>query len=88
MLQYDQKKLGEFLKKSREDANLTQSDISRRLKYSSPQFISNIERGVSTIPMKTLGLILSWYKVNPKAAVKIILESQEKLLTETMRRLK
>jgi transcriptional regulator with XRE-family HTH domain len=54
MLEYDRKKLGTYLKDVREDANLTQADVSHKLGYTSPQFISNIERGISVVPLKTL----------------------------------
>ena len=88
MLEYDRKKLGSFLKETRERASLTQADVSQRLGYTSPQFISNIERGISVIPLKTLARMVGLYKVNAEAVVKIILESQRKLLREKLMRSK
>jgi transcriptional regulator with XRE-family HTH domain len=81
MLEYDRKKLGQYLKSSREQRNLTQAHVSGRLGYTSPQFISNIERGISVVPLDTLARMLNLYKANPMKAAGILLESQEKLLT-------
>ena len=86
MLEYDRKKLGDFLRDTRESSSMTQADVSQRLGYTSPQFISNIERGISVIPLKTLAKMVTLYKVNPEVVVKIILESQRKLLREKLMR--
>lgn len=88
MLEYDRKKLGQYLKDVREQANLTQADVSQKLGYTSPQFISNIERGISVAPIKTLSRMVNLYKVNGDAVVKIILDSQRKLLKEKLTRSK
>lgn len=86
MLEYDRKKLGDFLRETREASKFTQADVSQRLGYTSPQFISNIERGISVIPLKTLARMVQLYKINPETVVKIILESQRKLLREKLMR--
>ena len=86
MLEYDRKKLGNFLKDGRESAQMTQADVSQKLGYTSPQFISNIERGISVVPLKTLSRMVTVYKVSAEAVVKIILESQRKLLREKLMR--
>ncbi|HMN68686.1 MAG TPA: helix-turn-helix transcriptional regulator [Bdellovibrionales bacterium] len=88
MLEYDRKKLGNYLKDVREDAELTQADVSQKLGYTSPQFISNIERGISVVPLKTLARMVGLYKINPESVVKIILESQRRLLREKLMRSK
>ncbi len=88
MLEYDRKKLGQYLKGVREQANFTQADVSGKLGYTSPQFISNIERGISVVPLKTLSRMMSIYKVSPDTVVKIILDSQRKLLREKLGRSK
>lgn len=86
MLEYDRKKLGDFLKETRESSQMTQAEVSERLGYSSPQFISNIERGISVIPLKTLAKMVNLYRVNPETVVRIILDSQKKLLREKLMR--
>lgn len=86
MLEYDRKKLGQYLKDVREQSKLTQADVSSKLGYTSPQFISNIERGISVIPLKTLARMVNLYRVNPEVVVRMILDSQRKLLKEKLTR--
>ena len=88
MLEYDRKKLGQYLKDTRENVAMTQAEVSQKLGYTSPQFISNIERGISVAPLKTLSRMVGLYKVGPDTVVKIILESQRKLLREKLTRTK
>jgi DNA-binding XRE family transcriptional regulator len=88
MLEYDRKRLGQFLKDTREDAALTQAEVSNRLGYTSPQFISNIERGISVAPLKTLARMVNLYKASPDTVVRIILDSQKKMLRDKLMRSK
>lgn len=46
--------IGNFLATKRQDAGLSQRDISQALRYSSPQAISNIERGIAPPPKNVL----------------------------------
>jgi transcriptional regulator with XRE-family HTH domain len=85
VLEYDRIKLGRNLKSSRKKRNLTQAQVSTRLGYSSPQFISNIERGISVVPLDTLAKMLRIYRANPKKTEDILIESQQKLLTEKLK---
>lgn len=80
MLDYDKKKLGKFLRNERIKAGLTQGEIANKLGYSSPQFISNIERGLSVIPLKTLSVLVNEYRINPDTMIKTIMESQKQIL--------
>lgn len=86
MLQYDRQKVGTHLKSIREKANFTQAQVSSRLGYSSPQFISNIERGISVAPIPLLAKLTRLYKSDPNVLAKIILTSQKQLLMENMKR--
>lgn len=86
MLQYDRKKVGDHLKLSREKAKLTQAEVAERLGYSTSQFISNIERGVSVAPLDALSKMLRLYKTKPTALEKIILSSQEDILLRLLKR--
>lgn len=45
------KDVGQLFKKIREDRNLTQHSVAAALGYTSPQFISNIERGICNAPL-------------------------------------
>ena len=55
-------KLGTILKEKREAAGLSQLDVSKSLGYTTPQFISNWERGISTPPVKTIKKIEKIYR--------------------------
>jgi transcriptional regulator with XRE-family HTH domain len=55
--------LSEFLKNKRVEAGLTQSEVARKLGYSSPQFVSNWERGLANPPVFILKDLTKMYKV-------------------------
>lgn len=42
----------------------TQAEVSQKLGYSSPQFISNIERGITAIPFELLLRLGKIYKID------------------------
>lgn len=65
------------LKQSRIKANLSQGDVSTKLGYSTPQFVSNWERGVSQPPIKTLKTLGKLYNVDPEKLF-------EKMLSQTI----
>ena len=56
--------LSEFLKSKRVAANLTQMDVAEALGYTSAQFISNWERGLSSPPIPTLKKLCKMYKMS------------------------
>lgn len=86
MLEYDREKLGKHIKRIRVQAGLTQIEVSNQIGHSSPQFISNIERGVSVAPLKLLSKVIRICKAKPDPMVDIILSSQESLLKEKFRK--
>ncbi|NCN41508.1 helix-turn-helix domain-containing protein [bacterium] len=88
MLDYDRVKLGKFLKAQRVKAGFTQGEVASRLGYSSPQFISNIERGLSVIPLKTLAVLVSQYKINQELMIKTIMDSQRQILKKYLSKAK
>ena len=65
--------LGEYLQHSRELCLLTQRRVSLKLGYSSAQFISNFERGISAPPMKRLRVLLKMYKCDEAKVVDLYL---------------
>ncbi len=74
------KTLGHLLKDSREKNDYSQKEISTRLGYSSPQFISNIERGLCAPPLATLKQLIEVYKLNPDKVVRLILKEEKRKL--------
>jgi transcriptional regulator with XRE-family HTH domain len=50
----NRRKFGQYLAAARVRVNLSQNELASRLGYSSPQFISNWERGESCPPLNKL----------------------------------
>jgi transcriptional regulator with XRE-family HTH domain len=80
----DQKKLGSFLKLRRVSKGLSQNDVSHKLGYSSAQFVSNWERGVSAPPVDKLGDLIGLYGIPQKDFVKFMLGLHEKELKKAL----
>jgi len=57
--------IGKELKRLRIKAGLKQKDVAKELGYSSPQFISNWERGISSPPVKIIKELANLYKTSP-----------------------
>lgn len=66
--------LGEFLKLKREQAKLSQGHVAKKLRYTSPQFISNWERGVSSPPIKILRMLSDMYSVSTDDLFDLVLQ--------------
>src|SRR4051812_7575828 len=85
---FNRKKLGRFLKKKRMEAGLTQYEIASVLGYTSPQFISNIERGTCAPPMETLATFVKVYNIKPETFIKLMMDGQREALKWTLSRSK
>ena len=70
------RELGKFLAEQRTRAGLTQRDVARRLGYTTPQFVSNWERGVALPPLSDLPLITSLYNLQPEEVIDRVVELQ------------
>ncbi len=78
------KTVGLFLKTKRLEKGLTQSDVAHKLGYGSPQFISNIERGISSIPLKSLRAFVDLYSASPVEVLEILLADKRQYLSEQL----
>lgn len=58
------KLFGQYLKEKRTRVGMSQSDVSKLLGYSSSQFVSNWERGVSSPPLSIYTKLASLYQVS------------------------
>ncbi len=58
-----QKELADTLVRLRKSVQLSQADVSRKLGYSTPQFVSSWERGVSAPPVDAVKKLADLYKV-------------------------
>lgn len=57
--------LANYIKRNRLAAGLSQRDLSTKLGYTTPQFISNWERGLSHPPISILKKLADIIKVSP-----------------------
>ena len=76
--------LGQFLKSKREGAGLSQGQVAKKLKYTSPQFVSNWERGVSYPPIKILKVLSLMYRVSTDELFELILRHSIEQLRENL----
>jgi len=65
-----------YLKESRLNSGLSQGKVAKELGYTSAQFISNWERGLSEPPLKTLRQLTELYGIELGKAYKEILNSR------------
>jgi transcriptional regulator with XRE-family HTH domain len=72
--------VGELLKNMRQKAGFTQLGLATKLSYSTAQFVSNWERGISLPPLDVLPKLCALCKISPKVLVQVIYEYQEELL--------
>ena len=46
--------IAKLIRKYRSQTDMSQNDLSAKLNYKNGQFISNVERGLCSVPLKTL----------------------------------
>jgi len=64
-----------FLKDRRIKAGLSQADVAKKLGYTSSQFISNWERGLSKPPVATLRKLADLYGVSLNEIFDVVLQN-------------
>ena len=79
--------VGRFLKRKRLEANLTQWDIARELEYTTAQFVSNWERGVSMPPIVVLSKLTELLGADPREVVEVLIDYQQRTLVQYRKRL-
>ena len=77
--------LGEYLQEMRIKANMTQREVSLQLGYSSAQFISNFERGISSPPLKKLKELIRMYRMPVERVMSLVLEGEREVLVAALR---
>ncbi len=76
--------LGKFLKKLRVEANLSQSEVASALGYSSPQFISNFERGLASPPLNKIKILAEIYDCDLRDFYKVLRNEQDAFLRNAL----
>jgi transcriptional regulator with XRE-family HTH domain len=77
---------GNQWKSLREKAGLTQRDVSDSLGYSTPQFISNVERGRCRFPVQKLPRIKKLYKLSNDQVLELFLTEEKISLLRVFKR--
>ena len=72
--------VGRFLREKRLKASLTQWDVAHHLQYSTAQFISNWERGVSLPPLDALPKLAGLFGIPGKEIIEVMHQYQEQML--------
>jgi transcriptional regulator with XRE-family HTH domain len=73
-------------KNLREKAGLTQRQVSDSLGYSTPQFISNVERGRCRFPVQKLPRIKKLYRLSTDQMIDLVLSEEKALLKKVFKR--
>lgn len=81
----NERQLGAFLRESRMKAGLSQMQVAKKLGYTTAQFISNWERGVSEPPLKALKTLARIYSVSMDEIFQLILRSTIEKVTEDLK---
>lgn len=76
--------IGKYLKEKRTAAGLTQKQVSIHLGYSSPQFVSNWERGESLPPPPKLKKLVRLLKIPAEQLINMILDEKKAALHKEM----
>ena len=63
--------MNEFLKEARIKAGLTQNDVSSKLGYKTPQYVSNWERGSAKPPKERITELSKILKIRKETLIKI-----------------
>jgi transcriptional regulator with XRE-family HTH domain len=73
-------------KNLREKAGLTQREVSDSLGYSTPQFISNVERGRCRFPIQKLPKIKRLYRLSTDQMIDLVLGEEKLLLRKVFKK--
>ena len=65
-----------IVKKAREEAGLSQHQVALKFKYSTSQFISNWERGISYPPVSQLKALANLYSLEADYLFEVLLEDK------------
>lgn len=77
---------GEMLRKKRVEKGLTQAELSDKLNYANPQFISLMERGLSKVPLNTMGRLIDVLGLDEDAVVHHLVRDYEMTVRQELRK--
>lgn len=77
--------LSVFLREKRQNVGLSQAKVARILGYSTAQFVSNWERGLSEPPIGTLKTLAKLYSIPIEEMFNVVLKSTIRKVTEDLK---
>lgn len=77
-------KIAAMVREYREKAGMTQLELSTKLGYETPQFVSLFERGVSKIPLETMGQLVVILGIPEKKILDSLVEAYRTSTKEKM----
>lgn len=82
-------KIGNDLKKMRENAGISQQHVSIVMKWKTPQLVSNFERGISLPPASSIYKLAKLYNVDYEMLKILVLQaSVERYRDKLLKRMK
>jgi len=70
--------LGQLIKEHRANKGITQLQLSEKLGYDTPQFISIIERGLAKVPLNVIGQLIILLGIPEKKITKLLTNEYQK----------
>ena len=84
-MQSDFDQLGKYLKEQREVTGLSQAEVAKKLGYTSPQFVSNWERGLASPPADKMREVVRLLKLDEDRLLKMLCEFSVRYWTEKIK---
>lgn len=82
----DKTPFSELLRDLRAQAHLTQNEVASKLQYTTPQYVSNWERGISRPPVSHLKTLAKIFKYDPELLFERYIEEEIRLLTVSFKK--
>lgn len=76
----------ERVKKARLKLGISQTELAKHLNLTSPQFVSNWERGISGVPDTLISDVCNFLKINPMSFVNAKVKDYKIRILKTIRR--
>lgn len=78
------KTLGKYLKTKRAASGVSQATVAKSLGYSSPQFVSNVERGLCMYPLKKIPKLTKVLKLDKVELRELIVAAKVKEIDQAL----
>jgi transcriptional regulator with XRE-family HTH domain len=79
------KSLVTHFKEGRLKSGMSQSEVAKELGYTSAQFISNFERGISKLPLKALAKLIDLYELKTDVVMSLLVSEYKTVLANTFK---